>query len=131
MNLREIDRLVAEKVMGWKLRKYFEDDCYITDEWVTDIEDKFGNGVIVIDVDKFNPSTNIQDSWQVVEELIDRGYDFNLWRSEQREYNAEFQIQKEDGFVVSYGESDHAPTAICFASLEAVGVDVNDYLQMS
>jgi len=112
MNLREIDRLVAEKVMGWIPQREIQDRIlYVLQD---------GTHVAL----GWNPTANISDAWQVVEELIDRGYDFNLWRSEQREYNAEFQIQKEDGFVVSYGESDHAPTAICFASLEAVGVDV-------
>lgn len=117
MNLREIDRLVAEKVMGWKVSKGRSGL-----EWYE--ADENGKFEFIRSVTDFEPSTDIRDSWQVVEELIDRGYDFNLWRSEQREYNAEFQIQKKDGFVVSYGESDHAPTAICFASLEAVGVDV-------
>jgi hypothetical protein len=117
MNLREIDRLVAEKVMGWE--PVYDDGDLIS--FIT------GYGTLFFSDDdecEWNPSTDIRDAWLVVEELIDRGYDFNLWRSEQREYNAEFQIQKKDGFVVSYGESDHAPTAICFASLEAVGVDV-------
>jgi hypothetical protein len=122
MNLREIDRLVAEKVMGWKLRKYFEDDCYITDEWMTDIQDKFNNSFIVIDVDKFNPSTDIRDAWQVVEKLkiavIPQAGD----PPTDMKYLAEIDRQPFGDNYEAYAGT--AELAICLVALKSVGVNI-------
>ncbi|MGG3879602.1 BC1872 family protein [Bacillus smithii] len=124
MNLREIDLLIAEKVMGWKLRKYFEDDCYITDEWVTDIQDKFNNSVIVIDVDKFNPSTDIRDAWLILQ----KADDFVVNKATEGSLGVRSGLA-ETGDIHCMYNGTHAyaktaPLAICSAALKAVGVDV-------
>jgi len=111
MNLREIDRLVAEKVMGWE---YVQD----TDKWWD------GD---VLDIENFNPSTNIQDAWRVVEKMRE-GRIFSLcdaWdENDEPIFYANFQYN--DGYhVVNYDAyAETAPLAICLAALEVVGVKV-------
>jgi len=123
MNTREIDRLVAEKVMGWEYdhlyKEYFLKE-YVGNNW---------HKKYVCKNHEFNPSTNIQDAWKVIEKLcvIDRlnkdGYDFQMW-SENGKFNANFW--KGDFYVLGFAESESAPLAICLAALETVGVEVED-----
>lgn len=124
MNLREIDRLVAEKVMGWKLRKCFEDDCYITDEWVTDFKNKFNDSVIVIDVDKFNPSTDIQDAWLILQ----KADDFVVNKATEGSLGVRSGLAETGDIHCMYNGAHayakKAPLAICLAALKAVGVEV-------
>jgi virulence-associated protein VagC len=106
MNLREIDRLVAEKVMGWKdaFEVWGLDDVWITDEGEKRI---------------FNPTTEIADAWQVVEKLTYGKTDFETYFELQlfyMHYYAKFRKHE--------AKAETAPLAICLAALKAVGVEV-------
>lgn len=63
---RELDYLVAEKVMGWRLlnkNSGMNNDLalVVTPGW-------YGPGQSLV-MEKFEPSTDIQAAWQVVEKL--------------------------------------------------------------
>lgn len=112
MDNKEIDRLVAEKVMGWRKETYFPPtelaDSY--DVWVKS-ETEYDY------VERFNPSTNIRDAWFVAEKF---------------EYA---QVVKDGGHFYAevanerywMGDFENAPMAICLAALKSVGVSVDDH----
>jgi hypothetical protein len=116
MNLREIDRLVATKVMGWKI--YADSAGYKF--WSINEDDR---SRIIYSVTSFEPTKDIADAWQVVEKLIDEGYDINVY-NHNKEFNVEINIEEDDKHLWFYGEADSAPLAICLAALKAVGVEV-------
>jgi Phage ABA sandwich domain len=113
MNLREIDRLVATKVLQLK-----DDTCWVTGKlvWVSDDED-FGFQ------DDFRPSENIFDAWKVVEKMKDKGFLFALKNTVGGNYS--FSLTDWGGMCDTFSaDSDTAQLAICLASLKAVGVEV-------
>lgn len=118
MNNREIDRFIAEKVMGWKLEQYFEDGCYITDEWRAK-ENKF-----VCDIENFKPSTNIQDAWIVVEKLREQNIFTDIRMTSNGKYEVSmYELYDQDFEWLAIGVSDrNVSLAICLAALKAVGV---------
>ncbi|WP_199425796.1 BC1872 family protein [Thermaerobacillus caldiproteolyticus] len=116
MNLREIDRLVAEHVMGWE--PVYDDGDLIS--FVTEF------GILFFSDDderEWSPTIDIADAWQVVEKLIDEGYDINVY-NHNKEFNVEINIEEDDKHLWFYGEADSAPLAICLAALKAVGVNI-------
>lgn len=112
MNSSEIDRLVAEKVMGWKRTPY---------GW--DVLEKKYNLGIEWDLPKF--STNIADAWKVVEKLQKDGWYIELyneneeWCFDLTKYNEFLSV---DRFYRASAEG--ASLAICLAALKACGIDV-------
>jgi hypothetical protein len=117
MNLREIDHLIATKVMGWEPEE-IEGSAYLSGYVLYKREEPPH-----IPDYQFKPSTNIADAWQVVEKLIDEGYDINVY-NHNKEFNVEINIEEDDKHLWFYGEADSAPLAICLAALKAVGVEV-------
>ena len=137
---RELDALVAEKVMGWKRRRIVEcypgmvgvplDDPRLDDYWWTsdnrptnEIARDEGGGAVgeCNECGKVygagSPSTDIAAAWTVVEKL--RGCD--QWPeigATGRSWYCEFE--GEPGVIVE-GFGDTAPLAICRAALKAVG----------
>ncbi|WP_199426265.1 BC1872 family protein [Thermaerobacillus caldiproteolyticus] len=114
MNLREIDRLVAEHVMGWE--PVYDDGDLIS--FVTEF------GILFFSDDderEWSPTIDIADAWQVVEKLNEDDFDFQVWR-EKGKYNVEFS--KDFFYLYGFAESETAPLAICLAALKAVGVEV-------
>ncbi len=110
LDLRKIDRLIAEKVMGWeKLNKNF-----------------WNNKGAWIPVNTFNPSTNIQDAWVVVKKLNETfTVDIRDTLNDGAEcYLYEFQEETETLFPYKAADGETAPLAICLAALKAVGVEV-------
>jgi hypothetical protein len=105
-----IERLVTEKIMGWK---WLRPGCAF-------IED-------VRKIKYFNPTLSIADAWQVVEKLRERRI-FSLcdaWDEDDKPiFYANFQYN--DGcHVVNYDAyAKTAPLAICLAALKSVGVEV-------
>jgi hypothetical protein len=98
----EIDKLVAERVMGW-------DD--FADKWLKNPED------LKLLVPKY--SSNIADAWLVVEKMQNH-FNFFLARhfaAFDGKWEAIFE-GKEGEFVA---DAPTAPLAICRASLKAVG----------
>ncbi|UAT29475.1 hypothetical protein K7T73_12780 [Bacillus badius] len=117
MNNREIDRLVAEKVMGWEPNL---DD----DGTVLSYDTEFGNLFFYDDNENdWSPSVNIQDAWKVVDEMrANREFRFELVTTESFSLNYKCRFRLDDVFVKVVSKS--APLAICLAALKAVGVEV-------
>ncbi|GAB7387388.1 hypothetical protein BSNK01_12240 [Bacillaceae bacterium] len=115
---RELDALVAEKVMGWTYRK-----LPTLDEGAWVIEEKEP----VIWESRWKPSIRIKDAWLVVEKMIDSGFDLHLdadWKNGVY-YYCEFS-NLIGGLGVFGHEAETAPLAICLAALKAVGVEAED-----
>ena len=92
----ELDRLIAEKVMGWP-----------ADEWHQSCND----------CTKWSPSTNIAHAWEVVEKL--RNIMVGPWTHGRW---AACAMQDGDWFSVA----DTAPHAICLAALKSVGYPLDN-----
>ncbi|WP_313430061.1 BC1872 family protein [Siminovitchia terrae] len=120
--MREIDRLVAEKVMGWRL-----DETNFIDYWVGEHDGQKGDWAIA---HMWKPSTNIQDAWEVVEKINEefslvRTNDTGMWVASIGFFGDECPECGEETFEVEYqGIANAAPLAICLAALKAVGVEV-------
>ena len=108
---RELDALIAEKVMGWrKTRGGYTND--LTKQWSVP--------------EKQLPlySTSIKAAWEVVEKLRGKGYYFDLdgdkdggARGELIPWIAEFSNVNKKKYS---GYAKTAPHAICLAALEAI-----------
>ena len=96
----ELDALIAEKVMGWKLSRYF---------WDT------GTGKIAIErTPKY--STSIQAAWDVVEKLEG---ELHFKRKDDK-----WSVFLMGAEVWAGSTQDTLPHAICLAALKAVGYDL-------
>lgn len=107
---RELDALVAEKVMGYEFAIIGEQLKKVI------VKGSFGEAI------DFSPTTNIADAWKVVEKF---NYKLSL------EINGDYcnckLVGKFNEKMVGqffYGEADSVPLAICLAALKAVGVEV-------
>lgn len=115
---RELDALVAEKVMGWRAHSpgypSLVDINGVPTGWLAS-----GQGSQGDDPD-FRPSTDIAAAWEVVERL--GGNMFQL------HYDTRYGHENKTGWavildgVVMCGFADTAPHAICLAALKAAGV---------
>lgn len=117
---RELDALVAEKVMGW-----IGPIVWIEDEMGCDPY-MFPPGVIVSerDNDRMVPvySTGIAAAWMVVDRMEERGWMARISR-EMGSWNCRF-VRPEDTAGYVFDEDATAPLAICLAALRAVGMEV-------
>ena len=121
--MEDIDREVAEKVMGWNPN---EDGDWDTPDghWCGYYEHEW------------HPSTSISDAWQVVEKLNKQGivislmdqhgYDeeknnYRMWRVGFMDEKAHEQNKSREQVWFEVEEADTAPLAICMAALKAVG----------
>jgi hypothetical protein len=103
MDLREIDRLVAEKVMGWKLCKY--------GFWETEFGDLDSES-------EWNPTESLDDAWVI----LDKFEDYELYASSfKNEYRCKV---KKNGEWFSAESSESSAIAICLAALKAYGIEV-------
>ena len=109
---RELDALIAEKVMGWIYKPDVYGDVYMTtDDW---------HALVGASLNEWYPSTRIQDAWQVVEKI--KGMvegTFTLcwighWAAGWDDYGSMFMAGSKTGYA------DTAPIAICLAALKAV-----------
>lgn len=110
IDLREIDALIAEKVMGWH--------SVGGAGW-------HGPDVGCTSAVGFRPSTDMASAWQVVENLCaDHAATFEMDRQGTSNYYAAFGWwdKEADYFECGYAESESAPMAICLAALNAKGV---------
>ena len=133
---RELDALVAEKVMGWKNcnpvatwdRWEYGDPG---DDW-TDVENEWCRGYGVSPYNKYfmipfpRYSVNIADAWAVVEKMQASGFHYLLFCSHESGLSAAtFYLGPADGSD-DVKSSMYAPHAICLAALKAVGVDLEN-----
>ena len=123
---RELDALIAEKVMGWAATH--EDELYI---W-------FNDGVpgppkrFCSDIDYYrenpffwSPSTQIADAWLVVEKLREMGAWISLGAKDGA-FNWDFRgiiREEQDDERRFIAHAATAPLAICLAALKAVEGD--------
>jgi len=125
------DRLVAERVMGWRLRKRMPDvEAY---EWVS--RDGRATGYFWYppdsenySPDEFCPSTDIAAAWQVLEALRRSGGRYRIWSpcAGDDEWEVElFPGNSDEAIIV---RAPTLPLAICRAALlVAIGnEDVKD-----
>jgi hypothetical protein len=116
---RELDALIAEKVMGWKR---MNNSTLLADEVL-----EFGPlyGWVWLDGDRlitnqgnWRPSERIQDAWQVVEKLAHRQFLLD------RDYaGTGFVAEFVKAGIGAQARADTAPLAICLAALKAVEHD--------
>lgn len=105
MKNREIDILVAEKVMGWKKGANFGV-----------LDNGYGVKFVVHDtLGEFSPTLRIEDAWQVVEKF--RTFDMS------HVHDAFYVTVMRKGNEYT-AEGATAQMAICKAALKAVGIEI-------
>ncbi|KZE67029.1 hypothetical protein AWM68_19760 [Fictibacillus phosphorivorans] len=108
-NEHQLNNLVAEKVMEWE----FDVD---SESWITE----FGNLLFIDGVDsEWNPSTDIQDAWWVVEKFFRVEIETGNGAKEHL-----VTIRDESGWTIAYHYGKTVQEAICYASLKACGVQI-------
>lgn len=112
---RELDVLVAEKVMGWRGSS--------EKHYVGNSGKCFCCGIIP------PYSTSIAAAWEVVEKMFYLGWDLELqyFKKNDKEYTVRVlfaEIGNQELSTLAF--ADTAPHAICLAALEAVGVELKD-----
>ncbi len=100
---RELDALVAEKVMGWKM------DASAV--W-------HGPGPSCLVLPHY--STDIADAWEIVEKL--QSQDWACILDNVKDFLGNWQAHFEKDRRACTAESESAPHAIALAALKAVGV---------
>jgi hypothetical protein len=125
---RELDALIAEKVMGWKrmsyhqtqpANEYYMDRHELTSWWY----DKDGREVFLAepsdcidcgtDFPAWSPSVRIDHGWEVVEKLRDDNFSIE-------EHGTHWKVR----FGGKWRGALTAPHAICLAALMVVGVEL-------
>lgn len=114
-NLREIDRLIAEKVMGWETQVFKN---------IGVVAVYTGNDELIIP-GLFCPSEDIQDAFAVIENLKKEGT-YLVVCPEKEKYAVNVWVDDGEDRCIPYTsiEADTAQMAICLAALKAVGVEV-------
>jgi len=129
---RELDRLVAEKVMGLDLDEFAYDTFKSwRNEWggkgISHSEpydqEKYRDRMLSFAVPHY--STDISAAWEVVSAMVEKGLGFRLTVEYDRSCEARFYLW-EDGIPVEFSKEyvtsyEDAPHAICLAALEAIG----------
>ena len=113
MNLPEIDRLVATKVMGWKM---FE--IKLTDSRV--IGGFYDDGKIFIGVGEWSPTSDIRVAWQVVKKFYEKGDKVTVTNT----LGGNWCCYVSTGTSQFSAIAETAPLAICLAALKACGIEV-------
>lgn len=102
MNLQEINNLIADKVMNWKLKEMFHGDFWIDENEGWHLKQLW------------KPTTNIDDAWLVAEKFEYIDIEKNAGHYYCALMNEQFY----------QGDASRAPLAICIAALKSVGVEV-------
>lgn len=116
----ELDRLVAEKVMGWRVHNRNTAFYVLAGEedgpmFNLSKHDTCGSL-------RFAPSTNIAHAWEVVEHIIARGQGLAIY-SDNEGWNVYVQISTMTEHRYAIDKRKSLPHAICLAALQACGVD--------
>lgn len=133
---RELDALVAEKVMGWiktDESKYDEEGIEMTvmESPQGAMAQAFGWG-FECDFDDFGPSlprfsSDVSAAWEVIEHFSEthRGSVVRWFGKNGERYAASFwPLMETDVVPRDHIPAETAPLAICLAALKAVGVEV-------
>lgn len=112
-DLRRLDALVAEKVMGWSFQTLRTGDYWVR-----------SNGDRTIWAGHWAPTTSWDHAGQVVERMreLEFGFELHRWNTEgmRHPYEAKFYP---DAFGEFVAEADSAPLAIVLAALRALGAE--------
>ena len=110
---REMDALVAEKVMGWEfapeLTKATGSDCWM--EWNEDKSDYRVRGCWI-------PSASIAAAWEVVEKLKHLGFTLGFLSNEDERLQWDVSFGPNGMSEKNCVYEDTAPLAICRAALK-------------
>jgi len=134
---RELDALVAEKVMGCKWGEFhntpdepgrWEDHKFLVDPDGNKVAVRWKTkNLLTWDMCHYWPSrplrpysTDIAAAWEVVEKFISEGV--SIYRDDRQPSKGKWYALFGDGCGV---EADTVPLAICLAALKAVGVEVS------
>ena len=113
---RELDAMVAEKVMGWTMAP---DGCWVI---VTHNDPDDGLGPRQAD-ETWSPSRDISAAWDVFERLSDR-LPCIMLNQPNDNHPREWCVEWFDGEqTLDIVTADTAPLAICLAALKALGDD--------
>lgn len=109
----ELDRLVAELVMGWRIDT-------ARDAWWGYERGMVGNDRPTVHPSNWKPSTNIAHAWEVVEKMRERFSAVEV-KSIDRTYACliEENSGEVDEHYVASAEAPTAPLAVCRAALLA------------
>ncbi|GAQ18012.1 hypothetical protein OPHB3_1951 [Oceanobacillus picturae] len=113
MNNRQIDQLVAEKVMGWRLKNMSAGNY-----WVGEHDGLEGDWTLK---QLWKPSERIDHAWEVVEKLH-MTVTPQCGAPEEMNCHAEVDNQPFGNYYEAFAKT--APLAICLAALKTVGVEV-------
>lgn len=117
---RNIDRQIAEKVMGWREGNLRHDFFPIIEEYWVNWADK-GNQLKYLRYD-WSPSSKVNQAFEVVEKVVERGLGFTLATtiiSNTRLWSCEFW-EEITTRIVGKAVAEKVPMAICRAVLAAV-----------
>lgn len=104
---RELDALVAERIMGLHLAKQ---------EFTGELFIRYSKDTGLFQIPEY--SADISAAWEVVEKLRE------TWRLEIDESKDRWQIHIENDDKVLRDDAPTFPHAICLVALKAVGVEV-------
>ena len=111
---RELDRLVATKIMGWKIR-WFQGFSDIPSEWLYEVE-KSEKGLPEF-------SSKIESAWLVVKRMRELGYTVVI-HDQLDVWTVLFFGNVPQPMSPLNPETMTLPTAICLAALAALGVEL-------
>lgn len=119
---RELDALVAERVMGWTVNRTNDRHWHTVGPTGRERHILIGRdccaGQHDYDSHAFMPSTDIASAWLVVEKLNATGWLCDLFRNQMMtHWHVAFAKDHTDSFV----NDASAPLAVCLAALKAVG----------
>lgn len=132
---RELDALVAERVMGWRRLSYqqaFPDSDFqrgrtkLTSYWHDPSGAKKALAEDSYDYyqpeDAWSPSTDIAAAWTIIDKMIADGWEVGEagYSRSQRKWDFTFN----GGIAFPGPLCDSAPHAICLAALKALGINV-------
>lgn len=118
MNPREIDALVAEKVMGWSR---YHDGAWLTAEELPD------HGGFRIISGSWSPSTDIAAAWQVVERMRFLGWRMCSYVNPDETAAIRYCVDYHLPYRPTAGychNNESMPAAICLAALRALGIPI-------
>jgi len=126
MDTREIDALIAEKVMGWKLSKQQISIEGWADVWRNE------DGEIMAYDREWKPTSEISDAWQVEEKIhSEAGPEIAAYIVALNEITfGDFYAGRAlDNYGTLWRMVHASPLNRCLAALEAVGVEVQTLLR--